>query len=456
MKICYLCPDLGIPIGGTKGAAAHVRGLVAGLAELGHRIHVLSPEPDGATEADPSPDARRDPGPGATTGAEPETSMEPGTGSRTEARVSFERIPIPPLVEGLRPSLSRPLARALAHLWTNVTLEATLERRLVAFQPDVVYERYSPFSVAGGAVAGRFGLPHLLEVNSPLAWEGRTYRRQALEEAAEGLERAALKNASLVVAVSEELRRTLVEVTGLPHRRITVVPNGVDVGLFRPGRPAFEGLRGRFVLGFVGSLKPWHGIQVLIEAFRHLAPDPRFHLLVVGDGPERAVVEELEREWPGRVTRPGAVSQREVAWYVGAMDVALAPYPPLERFYYSPLKVLEYMAAGRAVVCSRIGQLSRLLRHGETGLLVPPGDPMALAAAVRALAADDDLRRTLGRAAAREARERHSWRDRAGRVVELAGALARGARVEAASATRGAHAASGALETADGVGEAVA
>lgn len=244
-----------------------------------------------------------------------------------------------------------------------------------------------------------------------------------------------------------------------------MLPNGVDVGLFHPARPAFEGLRGRFVLGFVGSLKPWHGIRVLVEAFRHLAPDPRFHFLVVGDGPERKAVEELEREWPGRVTRPGAVSQDEVAWYVGAMDVALAPYPPLERFYYSPLKVLEYMAAGRAVVCSRIGQVSRLLRHGETGLLVPPGDPMALAAAVRTLAADDDLRLSLGRAAAREAHERHSWRDRAGRVVELAGALARGTRVETASPTRGARlapagrdarAGSDAIRVTDRVGEAVA
>lgn len=455
MKICYVCPDLGIPIRGTKGAAAHVRGLVTGFAQLGHRVHVLSPRP--GAETDPPSNAA----PGLAPGATP----EPAADHRLPASVSFERIPIPPLIEGLRPSLPRPLGRALGHLWTNVTLERTLERRVATFAPDLIYERYSPFSAAGGAVAGRFGLPHLLEVNSPLAWEGKKYRRQALSEAAEGLERAALENASLVLAVSEELKQTLVDVTGLPPEKIAVLPNGVDVARFNPGGPALEGLRGRFVLGFVGSLKPWHGIGVLVEAFRQLAPDPRFHLLVVGDGPERGAVEELERQWPGRVTRPGAVSQREVARYVGAMDVALAPYPPLERFYYSPLKVLEYMAAGRAVVCSRIGQLSRLLHHGETGLLVPPGDPAALADAIRTLAEDDDLRRRLGRAAAREAHERHSWRDRASRVVRLAERLARGDGVDGstpargvprAPATRVAEAEPGELEPADQVTEAVA
>jgi glycosyltransferase involved in cell wall biosynthesis len=102
------------------------------------------------------------------------------------------------------------------------------------------------------------------------------------------------------------------------------------------------------------------------------------------------------------------------------MDIAVAPYPPLERFYFSPLKILDAMACGVANVASDIGQVSELLTHEETGILVPPGDPDALAAALLRLADDAPLRERLGQNAAREAHARHSWVSRAEEFVSIA------------------------------------
>lgn len=391
MRIVYLCPDLGIPLGGFKGAAAHVRGLVAAFRRAGHDVVVVSAGPADGNGLD----------------------------------VPVVPVTLPAVAEGLGADTEPSLRRALRHLWTNVAVEGALRETLARFRPRLLYERYGPFAVAGGTLARALDLDHVLEVNAPLAREGARYRRQAMPEVARALERDALAKARRIVAVSEPLRDELVE-SGVDPGRIEVVPNGVDPILFRPyGARIRCRLRGRFVVGFVGGLRPWHGIDALANAFRALASDPRFHLLVVGTGPERGVLEELARDLPGRVTLAGATAHRRVPAFLRVMDVVLAPYPPLERFYFSPLKVLEYMGTGRAIVASAIGQIATLIRHGETGLLVPPGDCAALADAVRRLAADERLRRRLGDRAAFVAHGEHTWDERAARILApIAGACA--------------------------------
>ncbi len=399
MKICYLCQDPGIPIGGQKGASAHVRGLVGAFRGAGHEVTIV-------------------------TGA-------PAEGH--DLGVPVTSVPAPLVADGLSlPAAQRRLGRALRHLWLNGAIERALGETFRTRPPDLVYERYSPFGIAGGLAARSFGIPHVLEVNAPLAREGTLYRNQALPEVATALERHALDVSGRVVAVSRELRDELVD-DGADPEKISVVPNGVDPALFDPLGPLRRHAPpGAFVVGFVGSLRPWHGIDVLAQAFRELATDPRFHLLVVGDGPMACELEPLCDEFPERVALIRGVPHSEVPGYVRAMDVAVAPYAALERFYFSPLKVLEYMAAGRAVVSSGIGQLQELICHGETGWLVPPGDVGALARAVRELAHDTRRRERLGANAATEVRRAHSWDHRARQILELAP----GPRAEDARAAR--------------------
>lgn len=389
MRICYLCADLGIPPDGKKGASAHVRGFLRALRLLGHEVLLVTPHELEGLELGP------------------------------DVRIPALRATPPAIIADIGSSVEPRLRRALGHLWTNVAIERALGGLVHDWRPDLIYERYSPFALAGVLTAERAGVPHILEVNAPLAWEGVRYRKQALPEASAALERAVLVRAARIVTVSAELAEILASTFGIPEAKIDVVPNGVDAELFEvQGETLREGLEGRIVIGFVGGLRPWHGVELLAAAFRELATDPRLHLLVVGDGPEAQRIEALKRELPSRVTWVGAVPHRQVPAWVRAIDIAVAPYPALEKFYYSPLKVLEYMAAGRAVVASEVGQLRDLIRPGWTGLLVAPGEPAALVRAIRSLADDASKRDALGTAAAVEIRRSHLWTHRVSRILD--------------------------------------
>lgn len=279
MKICYLCADPGISLEKCNGSAAHVRNIVRSFCDLGHDV-VLIMSSTGGTK-DLGVPVHGVPVPGISS-----SLLEEVVGSDDK-------------LGGAGGKGGRPIFRALRHLWNNVATEQALVKVLHRYQPDLIYERYSPFSVAGGLLARREGIPHILEVNAPLAREGAQYRNQALPEVAEMLERTAFGIASCIVAVSRELGDELVA-KGVPGSKIVVVPNGVDPGKFKPqGRTYQDGLDGKFVVGFVGSLKAWHGVDVLAEAFKMLASDPRLHLLVVGDGPMAGLLRDLENELPG-------------------------------------------------------------------------------------------------------------------------------------------------------------
>jgi glycosyltransferase involved in cell wall biosynthesis len=251
-------------------------------------------------------------------------------------------------------------------------------------------------------------------------------------------ERWALSRADAVLAVSTPLRDYAISLGAEPDR-VHVVPNGVDAELFKPGEPDLEvrkrwGLDGDRVLGFVGGLRPWHGVEVLPALLDRLVSRySGLRLAIVGDGPLRG---ELERELRERgLTRSalltGWLSHAEVAALVREFDVALAPYSrPQHDFYFSPLKLFEYMACGVPVVAAALGQIEEVVRDGETGLLYPPGQQDALLAACDRLLSDPDLRRRLGWVAAKEIRNHYTWDRNAERVIELARQLmaARGPR----------------------------
>jgi glycosyltransferase involved in cell wall biosynthesis len=221
------------------------------------------------------------------------------------------------------------------------------------------------------------------------------------------------RDASALLAVSAEVGLYLEAQQPDACHKIHVIPNGVNPSRFPLHvMPSISKALDSFTLGFVGTLKPWHGLSVLVDAFTVFSRrNPAARLLIVGDGPERSWLETtLEERGLLEVTHlTGAVDPSDVPGLMVAMDVAVAPYPALEHFYFSPLKIVEYMASGRAVVASRIGQIPELIEHDRTGLLVEPGNVEALIAALERLQLDFGLRQRLGHAARDFVLEYHTW-----------------------------------------------
>ena len=264
---------------------------------------------------------------------------------------------------------------------------------------------------------GVAGLPVLLEVNAPVAWERIAYenRRLAFPGLAQWFERKTCNLADHVFVVSTPLKEFLVSQRHVPAEKITVLPNGANPETFDPhcdGQAVRRryGIDGRTVIGFVGILRPWHGIEMLLKAFSLLIErGPDVHLLLLGDGPSQAALTAMAQDLKltDRVTFAGRVGHAEVSQHIAAMDIAVSPQAT---FYASPMKILEYMAIGRPTVAPRMPNILDILEDGKDCCLFEPGNEASLAEALLTLAGDLPRARKLGAAARKKVECRYNWR----------------------------------------------
>jgi glycosyltransferase involved in cell wall biosynthesis len=203
---------------------------------------------------------------------------------------------------------------------------------------------------------------------------------------------------------------------GVSPDRILVTPNGVDPEMFSPDRSGAElkrrlGLEGRYVIGWVGSFRRFHGLEMALQAMQQIETRiPEATLLLVGDGLERDRVEEAVRTLGLRnVVMTGTVGFLDIPEYVATMDVAIITDRGSGSFHYSPLKLREYMSAGKAVVAPRVGEMARWLSDGQDAVLIESGDTEGLAAALTDLHDKPELRHGLGVAARQKILEQATW-----------------------------------------------
>lgn len=291
------------------------------------------------------------------------------------------------------------------------------------YRPEAIYERYNLFLFAGVWLKKLSGLPLLLEVNAPLFEERRKYGGLALQGLARWLEAYVWRSADTVITVTQALADQI-EQAGVPPSRIVVMPNGIDVNHFLKA-PASEeakarlNIAGKFVLGFVGFVRDWHRLDQVIDYLADSPSRDELRLLVVGDGP---AIPDLKRRAEERdvahlVIWTGIIARDSVPDYIAAFDVALQPAVTP---YASPLKMIEYMAMGRAIVAPALRNILELLSHGKNALLFDPADPSSMIAAIDQLHCDAKLRQALGEAARRTIDEKKlTWRHNAERSVQL-------------------------------------
>jgi glycosyltransferase involved in cell wall biosynthesis len=261
------------------------------------------------------------------------------------------------------------------------------------------------------------------------------------------MEERNLHDASLIVVVSDVLKEQLVSERGLPADKILVNPNGVDVDALAPlrartaaqwrqatGRPEAP------TVGFIGTFGLWHGVKVLpamIDEVARARPDARW--VIIGDGRlhEEVRDEIAARGLQERVELTGVLDHGRAVEALSACDVCVSPHVPNpdgSRFFGSPTKLFEYMGLAKPIVASDLEQIGEVIEHERTGLLCPPGDADAAAAAVVRLLADEALRERLAAGALEAATSRYSWAAHAWRILDAVAGP--GAALPAAVAVR--------------------
>ena len=371
----------------------HIEEMIAALRGLGHEVRVIAPDIGGAQDAS----------------------------GKMGARATW--------VHRLKDMLPKALYELLELAYSLLAY-----RRLAAavreFKPDLLYERYNLYLVTGTLVKRRLGIPVLLEVNSPLVYERSRHsgglKLMRLARWAEGF---AWRGADMVLPVTGVLARH-VRNYGVPDERIMVIQNGINEAHFAhaPEREVAKAdlrLDGKVVLGFTGFVRDWHGVDRVVRWLASGDAPPNACLLIVGDGPARAELEALSRDLgvATRVRFTGVLDRSDVPRHAAAFDVALQPAVTP---YASPLKLMEYLVLGKAIVAPRVPNLQEVLVDGDNAVLFDDAVDGAFEAALTRLCGDTDLRERLAAGArATIGRLELTWDANARRVVGLAATLAK-------------------------------
>lgn len=306
----------------------------------------------------------------------------------------------------------------------NIPAFMVLLGRAGVRRPDFIYERYTLFTWAGWWVARLVRRPFILEVNAPLSLELQSHGSLVFSSLAQRMEDRLCSAATRTVVVSQAMAEIFAS-RGVPRERLLVIPNGVDADSFHAAvdgsavreRYALGGCR---VIGFVGWVRPWHGVDGLLLAMSgRLAEDDGVRLLIVGDGPALAGLRRLAEELgvAERVIFTGAVAREQIPAHIAALDIAVQPDVT---DYASPIKLFEYLAIGRAVIAPDKANIREVVCPGESALLFAPRDWQALGKQIKSLLEDDVLRRRLASAAARLIRDGgYTWQGNAQRVIDV-------------------------------------
>lgn len=308
-------------------------------------------------------------------------------------------------------------------------LEPQIRELIAQIHPEIVMERYYNFAGAGLRAAQHAQLPSLLEVNAPMMDPPGSRKHSADKLLLGWMTRMAREQAEAAQRIVTPLAAT-VPFPELRHK-VREIPWGANIRLFdrtRLDASKVETLRAKInpqkkrVVSFLGSFRPWHGVREFVQVAQALArerDDILFLMIGSGELLDESREKVAQAGLQERIVLTGAVNYGEVPNYLALADVGVAPFntgvhPPLRvGFYWSPLKVHEYMAMGLPVVTIDVPGLDQIARNEREGLLYPENDLPKLRAAILRLVDDPALAQRLGQAGRERVVENFSWQKHA-------------------------------------------
>lgn len=393
MKILYYSPHPHLSLGASTGYATHMRELIAAFRLLGHTVHPV---------------------------------ICGGTASGA--------------VMELKQSRTKKMLRKLAgpFLWRSLKEMALVRRdrqsaemlgqEILKFQPDLIYERSGFLLSSGSEMAQKYGIPHVVEVNAPFEEEVRAFEGAGslLERKGRKKLQQVLQNARLVVTVSSVLRDFLCKHYGVKESSTIVTPNAINPDFIHPDTALkaeieTKWIRGKKpVVGFVGSVFPYHGVDLLIRAFASIDELRRNGLLlIVGDG---YLIPELKQlaatlGCSESIQFTGSVPHNAVFSFIERMDITVMAR---SNWYGSPVKIFEYGAMGKPVIAPDTAPVRDVMVPGEHGVLIGSGAD-ELKEALLSLLHDPGKTQRMADAFQQKVFVQHTWEQVARQVLNAAG-----------------------------------
>jgi len=376
----------------------HIRGITEAFRELGHQVDILSP-----------------PGVQVST-AEISDQVLGENGRTTKGMLSR--------IADTLPESAFEVLELLYNLYSFLSLYKILSRRTY----DLIYERYSLFGISSLILSKVYKVPLILEVNDATVIQRS--RPLSLKNIARFFEKRVLRNADVIITISNHLKKLLLSHGGICPEKVMVLPNAIDPKRFENGRREIDirkvlTIDNRYIIGVVGAFVPWHGLAFLLESLQTVCREYDIHLLLVGDGPVRKEIETLatKLDLAKHVTMTGFVNSHLIPNFIAGMDICLMPN---SNPHGSPIKIVEYMAMGKPVVAPKYQPIEEIIENGITGILFPPLNSREFKQSIVALLLDQALRERLGQNARQKVMAEFKWIDNVTKVLDRLSTLQHG------------------------------